>query len=56
MTPLRRTIARRLVQAQSTAAILTTFNDVNMAPIMAIRKEHKEAFKKAHPSCELNMW
>jgi len=44
MTPLRRRIAARLVDAQQTAALLTTFNECNMAPVMALRKEHQEAF------------
>lgn len=44
MSRLRAKIAERLVDAQHTAAILTTFNEVNMAPIMALRSEHQEAF------------
>jgi len=46
MTPLRRKVAERLVQAQQQAALLTTFNEVDMAPVMNIRKEYKEAFIK----------
>ncbi len=46
MTRLRATIARRLVQAQQNAAILTTFNEVNMQPIMALRDRYKESFEK----------
>lgn len=42
----RRTIATRLVEAQSTAAMLTTFNEVDMKPVMDIRKKHKEAFRE----------
>ena len=44
MSRLRAKIAERLVDAQHTAAILTTFNEVDMAPIMALRSEHQEAF------------
>ncbi|MCC5808185.1 MAG: 2-oxoglutarate dehydrogenase complex dihydrolipoyllysine-residue succinyltransferase [Opitutales bacterium] len=48
MTPLRRTIAQRLVQAQQNTAMLTTFNEVDMAPVMALRKKHQDAFVKKH--------
>ena len=48
MSRLRARIAERLVQSQSTAAILTTFNEVNMAPIIALRKLYAETFEKAH--------
>jgi 2-oxoglutarate dehydrogenase E2 component (dihydrolipoamide succinyltransferase) len=44
----RATIARRLVEAQHTAAMLTTFNEVDMSAIMALRERHKESFKKTH--------
>lgn len=44
MSRLRATIAQRLLDAQHTAAILTTFNEVDMAPIMALRSAHQEAF------------
>jgi len=44
MTPLRRTIARRLVEAQQTAAILTTFNEVDMGRVMGLRKRYQEQF------------
>ena len=46
MTKRRQTIARRLVEAQHTAAMLTTFNDVDMTAVMALRERRKEAFKK----------
>ncbi len=46
MTRLRSRIAERLVQAQHNAAILTTFNEVNMQPVMAIRQRYKEAFQQ----------
>ena len=46
MTPLRRTIARRLVEAQQTAAMLTTFNEVDMTRIMALRKSYQDRFVK----------
>jgi 2-oxoglutarate dehydrogenase E2 component (dihydrolipoamide succinyltransferase) len=48
MTRLRARIAERLVQSQSTNAILTTFNEVNMAPVMALRKQYGEKFEKTH--------
>lgn len=48
MTRLRKTIANRLKQAQATAAMLTTFNEVDMSAIMALRDRHKEAFEKKH--------
>ncbi|MFT5129059.1 MAG: 2-oxoglutarate dehydrogenase E2 component (dihydrolipoamide succinyltransferase) [Rhodothermales bacterium] len=48
MSRLRRTIAARLVEAQQTAALLTTFNEVDMSGIMAIRSAYKEEFAKAH--------
>ncbi|MEA3291207.1 MAG: 2-oxo acid dehydrogenase subunit E2, partial [Pseudomonadota bacterium] len=48
MSRLRRTIAARLVQAQQNAAMLTTFNEVNMQPVMSLRKKYQEAFEKKH--------
>jgi 2-oxoglutarate dehydrogenase E2 component (dihydrolipoamide succinyltransferase) len=48
LSPLRKRIAERLVSAQQTAAILTTFNEVDMSPIMALRKKHQEAFTARH--------
>ena len=48
MSTLRQRIATRLVQAQQTAAILTTFNEVDMTDVMALRKRHQEAFEKRH--------
>ncbi|MED5239226.1 MAG: 2-oxoglutarate dehydrogenase complex dihydrolipoyllysine-residue succinyltransferase [Pseudomonadota bacterium] len=48
MTRLRKRIAERLVSAQHDAAMLTTFNEVNMKPIMEMRKNYKDAFEKAH--------
>lgn len=48
MTPLRQRIAQRLVQAQHTAAMLTTFNEVDMGPVMELRKQYKEEFEKKH--------
>ena len=44
MSPLRRTIARRLVQAQQTAAMLTTFNEVDLGKVIALRKQYQEQF------------
>ncbi|MBZ0294303.1 MAG: 2-oxoglutarate dehydrogenase complex dihydrolipoyllysine-residue succinyltransferase [Anaerolineae bacterium] len=48
MSRRRRTIARRLVEAQQTAAMLTTFNDVDMSAVMEMRKRRKEAFQERH--------
>ena len=48
MSRLRARIAERLVQSQSTAAILTTFNEVNMQPVMDMRKKYQERFEKEH--------
>ena len=48
MTRLRQTIARRLKEAQNTAAMLTTFNDVDMSAIMKVRSDYKELFEKRH--------
>ena len=48
MTRLRARVAERLLQSQSTNAILTTFNEVNMAPVMDMRKKFQDAFSKEH--------
>ncbi len=48
MSRLRQTIAGRLIQSQQTAALLTTFNEVNMQPVMALRTRYKESFEKQH--------
>jgi 2-oxoglutarate dehydrogenase E2 component (dihydrolipoamide succinyltransferase) len=48
MTRLRQTIARRLKEAQNTAAMLTTFNDVDMSSVMALRQQYKDLFEKRH--------
>ncbi|WP_300602251.1 2-oxoglutarate dehydrogenase complex dihydrolipoyllysine-residue succinyltransferase [Niabella sp.] len=48
MTSLRKTISRRLVEAKNTTAMLTTFNEVNMKPIMDIRSKYKDKFKEIH--------
>lgn len=48
MSRLRARVAERLVQSQSTNAILTTFNEVNMAPVMSLRKQYAERFEKEH--------
>jgi 2-oxoglutarate dehydrogenase E2 component (dihydrolipoamide succinyltransferase) len=53
MTRLRKTIASRLKDAQNTAAMLTTFNEVDMSAIMALRSEYKEAFEKKHKGIRL---
>ncbi|MBD3750626.1 MAG: 2-oxoglutarate dehydrogenase complex dihydrolipoyllysine-residue succinyltransferase [Sphingobacteriales bacterium] len=48
MTPLRKTISKRLVSVKNETAMLTTFNEVNMAPIMELRKKYKDQFKEKH--------
>ncbi len=48
MTSLRKTVARRLVSVKNETAMLTTFNEVNMKPIMDLRKKYKEQFKEKH--------
>ncbi|HJQ82679.1 MAG TPA: dihydrolipoyllysine-residue succinyltransferase, partial [Candidatus Binatia bacterium] len=48
MTRLRKRIAERLVQAQQTAAILTTFNEIDMSAVMALRAEHRDLFQRKH--------
>ncbi|MEM7681212.1 MAG: 2-oxoglutarate dehydrogenase complex dihydrolipoyllysine-residue succinyltransferase [Planctomycetota bacterium] len=48
MTPLRRTIAKSLIKAQQTAALLTTFNEVDMTGVMELRAKYKEHFEKVH--------
>ncbi len=53
MTRLRRTIASRLKEAQNTAAMLTTFNEVDMSAAMALRTEYRDAFEKKHGGTRL---
>ncbi len=48
MSPFRRRIAERLVSAQKTAALLTTFNEIDMSNVMALRKQHQEAFQEKY--------
>lgn len=48
MSNLRKTVSRRLVEAKNTTAMLTTFNEVDMGPIMDIRKKYKDKFKELH--------
>jgi 2-oxoglutarate dehydrogenase E2 component (dihydrolipoamide succinyltransferase) len=48
MSPLRRTVARRLVEAQHNAAILTTFNEIDMSNVLALRERYQDRFVKAH--------
>ena len=48
MSMIRRTIAKRLVEAQQTAALLTTFNEIDMKPVMDLRSKYKEQFLKKH--------
>ncbi|MBS0207672.1 MAG: 2-oxoglutarate dehydrogenase complex dihydrolipoyllysine-residue succinyltransferase [Planctomycetes bacterium] len=52
MSPLRKRIAERLVEAQHTAALLTTFNEIDMSGVMALRSEHKEKFQEKY-QCKL---
>lgn len=53
MTRLRATIANRLVEAQQTAAMLTTFNEADMAPIIRMRKQYQEEFQRTHNGTRL---
>ena len=53
MTRLRRTIAARLKEAQNNAAMLTTFNEVDMSAVLALRAEYKDAFEKKHAGVRL---
>ena len=53
MTRLRATIAKRLLDAQHNAAMLTTFNEVNMGPLMELRKQYKDLFEKTHNGTRL---
>jgi 2-oxoglutarate dehydrogenase E2 component (dihydrolipoamide succinyltransferase) len=48
MTRLRKTVAKRLLEAKNSTAMLTTFNEVNMKPIMDLRKQYKDQFEKRH--------
>jgi 2-oxoglutarate dehydrogenase E2 component (dihydrolipoamide succinyltransferase) len=53
MTRLRKLIAQRLLQATSSTAMLTTFNEVNMEPVMTLRKKYKDQFEKTHSGTRL---
>ena len=53
MTRLRKTIARRLMETQQNAAMLTTFNEVNMKPVMDLRNQYKDLFEKKHNGTRL---
>ena len=53
MTRMRATTAKRLVEAQHNAAMLTTFNEVDMSPVMALRKQYQEEFQAAHNGTRL---
>lgn len=48
LTPIRRRIAERLVEAQQAAALLTTFNEIDMSALLELRREHQEAFQQRH--------
>jgi 2-oxoglutarate dehydrogenase E2 component (dihydrolipoamide succinyltransferase) len=50
MSRLRQKVAERLKESQNTAAILTTFNEVDMSAVMALRSEYKDVFEKKHNS------
>ena len=53
MSRLRATVAKRLLQATQTTAMLTTFNEVNMQPVIDIRNKYKEEFEKTHDGVRL---
>ncbi len=53
MTRLRKRIAERLKEAQNTAAMLTTFNEVDLSAVIALRHEYRDAFEKKHPGARL---
>ncbi|OOV85827.1 dihydrolipoamide succinyltransferase, partial [Oceanospirillum linum] len=53
MSRMRQTIAKRLVEAQQTAAMLTTYNEVDMKPVMDLRKKYKDMFEKKHNGVRL---
>jgi len=53
MTRLRATVAKRLLDAQHNSAMLTTFNEVNMKPLMALRTQYKDLFEKTHDGARL---
>ena len=53
MSRLRQSIAKRLVQAQQTAAMLTTFNEINMQPVMSLRAKYKDEFERTHGGVRL---
>lgn len=53
MTRMRASIAKRLVEAQQNAAMLTTFNEVDMSPVMALRKKYQDQFQKTHNGTRL---
>ena len=53
MTRLRKRIAERLLEASQTTAMLTTFNEVNMKPVMELRKQYKDLFEKSHNGTRL---
>jgi 2-oxoglutarate dehydrogenase E2 component (dihydrolipoamide succinyltransferase) len=48
MSPLRRRVAERLVEAQQTAALLTTFNEIDLSAVIALRRSHRETFQRKH--------
>ena len=50
MSKRRATIAKRLVEAQQTAAMLTTFNEIDMTAVQQVRERHKQAFKERYGS------
>ena len=56
MTRMRAKIAERLLDATQETAMLTTFNEVNMAPVMALRSKYKDQFEKIHNGTRLVLW
>ena len=52
MSPLRQKLAERLVSVKNETAMLTTFNEIDMLPIIELRKNHNEAFKEKHGASE----
>ena len=53
MSRLRAKVAERLLQASQSTAMLTTFNEVDMAPVMALRNKYKDLFEKSHDGVRL---
>ena len=56
MTRMRARIAERLLSATQQTAMLTTFNEVDMSPLMALRSQYKDQFEKTHNGTRLGLW